>query len=57
MTETDETAIVTWPLCVKPNFSKRIIGRVSEFIVRDLISAVEGEGRRERKKKRRRKGR
>ena len=26
---------------VNPNFSKRIMGRVSEVIVRDLISAVD----------------
>lgn len=35
----------TWPLCVNPNFSNRIMGRVSELMVRDFISAVEGERR------------
>ena len=46
--------MVTWPLWVKPKFSKRIKGRVSESILRDLISAVEGERKRKKKKKRRR---
>lgn len=41
--------MVTWPLRVNPNFSKRIIGRESAVIVRDLISAVERE-RRERRR-------
>lgn len=44
--------MVTWPLRVNPNFSKRIIGRESAVIVRDLISAVERE-RRERRERRR----
>jgi hypothetical protein len=35
--------MVTWPLGAKPNFSKRIMRRVSEWMVRDLISAVAGE--------------
>lgn len=29
-------------MCVNPNFSKRIIGRLSDRIFRDLISAVVG---------------
>lgn len=29
-------------MCVNPNFSNRIMGRVSEVMVRDLISAVDG---------------
>lgn len=50
-TDTDDTAMDTWPLCVNPNFSKRIMGLVSEFMVRDLISAVEGERRDQRKRR------
>jgi hypothetical protein len=46
VTETEETEMVTWPLGVKPNFSKKIMGRVSDFMVRDLISAVVGKRRR-----------
>lgn len=53
MTETAETATVTWPLLVKPNFSKRIMGRESAEIWRVLISAVE-MGRRERRTRRER---
>lgn len=34
--------MVTWPVCVNPNFSKRIIGRASSEMASDLISAVEG---------------
>lgn len=40
VTETPETAMVTWPVCVNPNFSKRIMGRESEVIFKVLISAV-----------------
>jgi hypothetical protein len=46
VTETEETEMVTWPLGVKQNFSKKIMGRVSDFMVRDLISAVVGKRRR-----------
>lgn len=41
-TETEEIETVTWPVCVNPNFSKRIIGRASSEMTRDLISAIEG---------------
>ncbi|KAI3823412.1 hypothetical protein L1987_04847 [Smallanthus sonchifolius] len=40
--EVTETETVTLPVCVNPNFSKRIIARSSDRILRDLISAVEG---------------
>lgn len=43
----------TWPLWVNPNFSNRIMGRVSEFIFRDFISAAEGERRKRRRRRRR----
>lgn len=46
-TETPLTLTETWPVCVNPNFSKRIMGRESAMIVRDLISAVI-DGRRRR---------
>ncbi|GER54338.1 frizzled-5, partial [Striga asiatica] len=39
MTETAETVIVACPVCVKPNRSKRIMGRESADILRFLISA------------------
>lgn len=48
MTETDETEMATWPVWVKPNFSKRIMERASLVIVRDLISAEVGWRRRRR---------
>lgn len=38
-TETELSCMVTWPVRVKPNRSKRMIGRESESIVKDLISA------------------
>ena len=44
---------MTWPVCVNPNFSKRIIGRASSEMASDLISAVEG-GIAARKRRRRR---
>lgn len=47
-TETPETLTVTWPVCVNPNFSKRIMGRESAVMVRVLISAVT-KGRRRRR--------
>lgn len=40
VTETEETEMVTRPVCVKPNFSKRIMGRASLVIFKVLISAV-----------------
>ena len=40
----EETEIDMLPVWVKLNFSKRIMGRVSEVMVRVLISVVEGEG-------------
>lgn len=46
---------MTWPVGVKPNFSKRIMARLSLEIVRVLISAV-ARVNRERKRNRRRKG-
>jgi hypothetical protein len=54
-TETEETEIATWPVWVNPNFSKRIMGRVSEVMDRVLISAELGE-RRRRRRRRNRKG-
>jgi len=48
-TETEETEIVTWPVWVNPNFSKRIMGRVSEVMARVLISVELWERRRKRK--------
>jgi hypothetical protein len=50
-TETEETEIATWPVWVNPNFSKRIMGRVSEVMDRVLISAELGERRRRRNRK------
>ena len=44
----------TKPWWVNPNFSNRIIGRESDLMVRDLISALEGEST-ERKRRRMRK--
>lgn len=52
-TETEETEIVTLPVGVNPNFSKRIMARASFVIVRVLISAVESETRRTRTRRRR----
>lgn len=49
VTETAEMAMETWPVWVKPNFSKRIMERVSEVIVRVLISAVAKPKRRRKK--------
>lgn len=40
-TETEEIETVTWPVCVNPNFSKRIIGRASSEMTSDLISAID----------------
>jgi len=48
-TETEDTEIVTWPVWVNPNFSKRIMGRVSEVMARVLISVELWERRRKRK--------
>lgn len=42
ITDTEETDMVTWPVWVKPNRSKRIMDRESELILRDLISAAMG---------------
>ena len=39
-TETPVTLTKTWPVCVNPNFSKRIMGRESAIMVRVLISAA-----------------
>ena len=50
-TETEETEMATWPVWVKPNFSKRIMGRESEVMVRVLISAVVEERMESRKKR------
>lgn len=50
-TKTEETEIDTWPVWVKPNFSKRIMGRVSEVMVRVLISAAEGEMKKKRRRR------
>lgn len=54
ITDTEETVMVAWPVCVNPNRSKRIMGRESEDIFRFLISA-EVSGRRTRMRKGRRK--
>lgn len=51
--DTEETETATWPVWVKPNFSKRIMGRESEEMVTDLISPrtrVE-KGRRRRRRR------
>lgn len=40
-TDTPETAMETWPVWVKPNFSNRIMWRASDVIFRFLISATE----------------
>lgn len=56
VTETAETVILTVPVWVKPNFSKRIMGRASLVIFRVLTSAREGEGRRAAAMRRRRRG-
>jgi hypothetical protein len=45
-----ETEIVTWPVWVNSNFSKRIMGRVSEEMARVLISAELWERRRRKRK-------
>ncbi|MCI36236.1 hypothetical protein A2U01_0057458 [Trifolium medium] len=50
-TETEETEMVTWPSRVKPNFSKKIKERVSELMVRSLISAVVVVGERKRRRR------
>lgn len=55
MTDTEEIATKTKPVCVNPNFSKRIIGRLSDRIFRDLISPMDGTVK--RKKRRRTAGR
>jgi hypothetical protein len=49
-TETEDTEIVTWPVWVNPNFSKRIMGRVSEVMARVLISVELWERRRRKRK-------
>lgn len=43
VTETEEMAIEVTPWRVKPNLSKRIIGRLSDCIFNDLISDMDGE--------------
>lgn len=48
-TDTDDTAIATWPVLVSPNCSKTIRGLVSAVIVMVLISAVEWNTRRRRR--------
>lgn len=55
MTDTEEIATKTKPVCVNPNFSKIIIGRLSDRIFRDLISPMDGTVK--RKKRRRTAGR
>lgn len=47
-TETDLREIDTWPVRVKPKRSRRMIGRESESIFRDLISAS-ADGRKRRR--------
>ena len=55
VTETEEMATEANPLCVNPNFSKRIMGRLSDSTFKDLISAVTGGARREKAEMRRQK--
>lgn len=43
VTETEEMAIEVTPWRVNPNLSKRIIGRLSDFIFNDLVSDMDGE--------------
>lgn len=56
ITDTEETEMLAWPVCVKPNRSKRIMARESEVILRDLISAAAGRRRRWIRRNGRRKG-
>ncbi|CAI9766290.1 unnamed protein product [Fraxinus pennsylvanica] len=56
ITETEETEMLAWPVCVKPNRSNRIMARESDLILRDLISAAAGRRRKMRMRHGRRKG-
>jgi IS4 transposase len=52
-TLTEETETDAWPLKVKANFPIRIMGRASEVMVTDVISAIVGVRKRSVEKRRR----
>jgi len=50
---TEETYIAMWPLWVKSNFPKEIVGWVLKYMNMDFISAIVGKRKRSVKKRKR----